>query len=523
MTPYGSDRYVEAGTFFSRHGYTFVIVDVRGRGNSEGRFRAMVQESSDVSDVIDWIAEQPWCNGSLGMWGGSYAGYSQWVAARSGHDALKTIVPVSAAFPGVDIPFWRNIVNLYEFQWQALTYGVSDNSNLANLTDYWKGAFFERYEKHLPFSGVPEIAGYPDMPLDWMDFPHPCAYWDEMTPTDAEFANIDIPVLSVTGHYDADQPGAMEFYRRHMRHGAESATGRHHLIIGPWDHAGTRNPKREIGGVEFGDASMVDMNELQLQWFDWTLRDGRRPGFLKDRIAYYVTGSEKWVYARSLKEIGTGCERRYLDSTDGRARNSGDPGRLVSGAPTERGQPDRFRYDPLDTRQGHWELTADPDYLTNGEISDALFENGAVYQTEPLIETMEIAGCPKLTVWMSLNVPDTDFEVVVAAVLPDGGSIVLSRDLQRARYRKSLRSPEAVSPGAVLAYEFTGFSFIARRLDKGSRIRLTLRCPNSIYLQKNYNSGGIVAHECGDDAQVAEVTVFHDPDHASFLELPVNR
>lgn len=523
MTPYGADRYVKTGDFFARHGYVFVIADVRGRGNSEGTFRALAQEKDDVADVIEWIADQPWCSSELGMWGGSYAGFSQWAAIRCGNEILKTIVPVASAFPGIDVPFWRNIINLYEFQWQALTHGVTDNPNLAGFSDYWKQIFWYRYENNLPFSSLPELAGYSEMPVEWMQ--HPCRddYWDEMVPTDAEFSSVDMPILSITGHYDADQAGALEYFQRHTGLSSRSAQAKHYLLIGPWDHAGTRNPRREVGGLTFGEASQIDLNELQLQWFDWVMKDGVKPQFLRDRITYYVAGSEQWRYASSLAEVGADREKQYLSSNSIKTNAVRRYGQLTQRAPRYSSRIDQYHYDPLDTRQGHWELTLGPNYLSEESRTDPLFGNGVVYESDPFDESLEIAGFPRCIVWMSLNVPDTDFEVILSVIDADNQIVLLSRDMQRARYRKSLREAEFVHPGTIEAYKFTGFTFVGRFLHKGCRLRLTLRSPNSIYIQKNYNNASEVIHEGSADARLAEITIFHGQDYPSYLEVPVNK
>jgi hypothetical protein len=91
----------------------------------------------------------------------------------------------------------------------------------------------------------------------------------------------------------------------------------------------------------------------------------------------------------------------------------------------------------------------------------------------------------------------------------------------RARYRESLREEQLVTPGEINRYQFDGFTFFARRIARGSRLRLLFDSPNSIYMQKNYNGGGVVADESGQDARTAHVTLYHDPEHPSYLELPV--
>ncbi len=153
------------------------------------------------------------------------------------------------------------------------------------------------------------------------------------------------------------------------------------------------------------------------------------------------------------------------------------------------------------------------------------FGGGLVYHSEPFSEATEITGFLKFVAWMAMDVPDTDFLVNVYEIRPDGTSIglTLRGDRMRARYRESLRQEKLVKPGEINRYEFNSFRFFSRRIAKGSRLRLVLRSPNSIYWQKNYNSGGVVAEESGKDARTAHITLYHDAEHPSFLELPVAR
>jgi predicted acyl esterase len=97
----------------------------------------------------------------------------------------------------------------------------------------------------------------------------------------------------------------------------------------------------------------------------------------------------------------------------------------------------------------------------------------------------------------------------------------LTEDIKRARYRQSLRKEHLVTPGSIERYEFASFRFFSRRLEKGSRLRLVFSSPNSIHLEKNYNSGGDVAAESRKDARTAQVTLYQDAEHCSYLEIPV--
>jgi predicted acyl esterase len=111
--------------------------------------------------------------------------------------------------------------------------------------------------------------------------------------------------------------------------------------------------------------------------------------------------------------------------------------------------------------------------------------------------------------------------VDVCEILRDGSSVLLANDVKRARYRESLRAAKPVPPGEVLCYEFTSFNWISRKVAAGSRLRLVFASPNTIQLQKNYNSGGDVSRETAKDARKAHVTLYHDADHPSRLEVPV--
>lgn len=521
LTPYTADTYHERAVYFARHGYVFALVDVRGRGNSEGRFDPFANEGRDGHDVVEWLARQDWCNGKVAMWGGSYAGFDQWATLKEFPPHLATIVPAAAAHPGVDFPFTKNIFYAYDMQWLTYTSGLTANIKLFGESRFWNDKLRELYLGHRPFRQLDAVVGNPSEHFQtWLKHPTPDAHWDAMVPHTEQYARIQIPILTITGHYDDDQPGAMTYYRRHMQHGSDDAKARHYLIAGPWDHAGTRTPQREIAGLTFGPASLLDLNDLHRRWYDWTMKDGKKPDFLKKRVAYYVPGPEKWKYADSLEGIGAVTERLYLDSRDGRANDVFRSGRLTKEKP-QKSEPDRYTYDPLDVRPAELEKEEVKNGLTDQRHALNLFGNGLVYHSEPFAEATEVTGYVKLGVWLSLDVPDTDFTADLYEIRSDGTSVALAGDVMRARYRESLHKERLVRPGEVNLYEFTGFMLFSRELAKGSRLRLVLACPNSIGLEKNYNSGGVVADESAKDARTAHVSLYHDAEHPSYLEIPV--
>jgi putative CocE/NonD family hydrolase len=521
LTPYIADNYHERALYFARHGYVFALVDARGRGNSEGAFEPFAQEPHDGHDLVEWLARQSWCNGKVAMWGGSYAGFDQWATLKEAPPHLVTIVPAAAAHPGVDFPFFKNIFYPYNVQWLTFTSGVTPNAKLFGEQSYWIGKFRDAYLRHLPFHELDTFVGNPSGHFqEWLKHPTPDAHWDAMTPNPEQYARMNVPILTITGHYDDDQPGALHYYRRHMQYGGAEAKAKHYLLMGPWDHAGTRTPKDEAGGLSFGKASLLDLNDLHRQWYDWTMKDGPKPKFLEKRVAYYVPGAEAWKYADSLEAIAAAPRRLYLDSAHGQANDVFHSGTLRLDKPSQSAT-DGYVYDPLDVRPAELEREEiKKNVLDQREVLN-LFGNGLVYHSEAFEEPTEVTGVLRLVTWMALDVADTDFVARVYEIQPDGTSILLTEDRLRARYRESLREEHPVKPGEVNRYEFDTFTYFSRRLEKGSRLRLLLRCPNSIQVQKNYNSGGVVATETKKDARTAHVTLHHDAEHASFLEIPV--
>lgn len=521
LTPYIGDSYTDRAVYFAQHGYVYALVDVRGRGNSGGTFEPFANDARDGHDVVEWLAKQSWCNGKVAMWGGSYAGFDQWATLKEFPPHLSTIVPAAAAHPGVDFPFQYNIFGTYDMQWLTFTSGVTSNASLFGNSSFWSSKAREYYDKHLAFQGFDQVVGNPSPVFQkWVQHPVPDAYYDAMAPSPEQYKRIQVPILTITGHYDGDQPGAFTYYKRHMQYGTAEAKQNHYLIIGPWDHAGTRTPKRDVGGLKFGEGSVLDLNKLHSEWYDWTMKSGAKPGFLKKRVAYYVVGAEEWKYADSLESISNASKTLYL-SSNGEAGTVFHSGALVEGKPAATAAEDTWTYDPLNTKPGDEEPREDPNYLISQRSAQNLFGEGALYHSQEFGEPAEISGFAKLTIWLKMDVPDTDLDADLYEILPDGGSVALAGATMRARYRESLREAKPVPLGKIEKYSFENFTFFSRRIAKGSRLRLVVRSINSSSTEKNYNSGGTVAAETAKDAHTAHISLVHDAEHPSALELPM--
>ena len=526
LTPYVAQRYHDVGIYFSAHGYVFAAVDARGRGNSEGEFTPLLQEVRDGPDVVAWLAQQKYCNGKVTMWGGSYAGYNQWATVKARPAGLATIVPAASPKPGVEFPPNTGGINwIYDMLWITLTSGRTAQDNLFSDGAFWADKATEWATSHQPFATLDTAFGNPSPIFQkWIAHPVGDAYWDQYVPTAQEYAGIDLPILTITGQYDGDQPGALSFYREHLAHASAAARAKHYLLIGPWDHFGTRSPTAEFGGIPFGAASVLDMKKLHKEWYDWTLKSGAQPPLLKDKVTYYVLGegAEEWRYAPNLEAITAQSRALYLASDNGQANDVFASGRLA--AKPGSGKPDRYVYDPLDLDFAAWDGPSD--FVGDKALIDTtglLAARGKVlvYHTPAFDEATELAGFPRLDLWLGIDQPDTDIAAFVYEIKADGGSMLLGFDMLRARYRKSLREPSLVKPGAIERYELKGLPFIARRVAKGSRIRLAIGPANSKYFERNYNDGGIVAQGSGKDARTVTVTLYHDAKRPSALYLPV--
>ena len=529
LTPYISDSYHSRGAYFASHGYAFALVDVRGRGNSDGEFEPFVNDPRDGHDLVEWFAKQPFCDGKVAMWGGSYAGFNQWATAKELPPHLATIVPAAAAHPGLDYPFPQNVGVSYDVQWYTFTSGRTGQQHLFGDQKFWQTKFLDAYKKHVPFKSLDSFIGNPSVNFQRVvKHPTPDAYYDAMVPTSGQFQKITIPVLTITAQYDGDELGALTYYRDHVANTAPDARAKHFLVIGPWDHAGTRTPTDEVAGVKFGPAAVIDLNDLHRQWYDWTMKKGSRPDFLKNRVAYYLLAAGnsgangEWKYADDFETLVANPKRFYLDSKDGDANGVFRSGSLTDKLP-EKGS-DTFIYNPLDTTRGETVEGAEPNEKTaalDQSYPLSIAKDGLVYHTQALPNETSFIGCPAATLWVSIDTPDVDLSAHLYEIQPDGTSIILWSDTRRLRYRESLREAKLVKPGEIVRCDFNPGLFVARRLMKGSRLRMVVSAPNSIQSQKNYCSGGVVAEETAKDARTCNVQVVHDSTHPSTVQLPL--
>jgi putative CocE/NonD family hydrolase len=515
LSPNTPDSFHREALYLARRGFAYAAVEARGRGSSEGRFDFYVNDGRDGHDTVEWLARQPWSNGKVGMWGESYCGRAVWSTLKEHPPHLASAVPISAGHP---IRFWNNLIAPDVIDGMLYLAGTTVQANLALDPEFLPGKYKELYLRHLPLRQLDRLVGSPSERFQAiLDHPTPDAFWESVTPGADDYRRLELPLLTITGTYDfGHEPSALDYYGQHLRHAPPAGRERHYLVIGPWDHGGTFRPRREVAGLVFDAASAIDMPALLAGWFGHTLRGEPLPPLLGKRVACYVAGAEQWRHADTLEALSGAAERLYLAS-DGHASNVFHSGRLMSDSTGAAA--DHWVYDPLDVTPAEDEPAENESWATDQRPALALHGDGVVYHGEPLPADVEVIGEPRLSLALAMDVPDTDLLANLYLIAPSGGSVLLGEAALRARYRHSLEKEELVRPGEIDRYELT-FPFLARRLPRGSRVRLLVRSPNSIYREKNYNSGRPVADESGRDARTAHLTLYHDPAHPSWLELP---
>jgi uncharacterized protein len=521
LTPYPDNTEHPSGSYFARRGYVFAYVDVRGRGDSEGTFQPLAQEAQDGYDVVEWLARQPWSNGKVAMWGGSYPGYDQWATASRAPPHLRTIVPVASIRPAVDFPTSNGIMEADALQWLTFTSGRSLYSGLYSDDEYWRETDARAFTDKAPFNRLDVYAGNTSTVFQtWLQHPDFDSFWQPIYLSSESIAKIDLPVLEISGYRDDDEAASLSFYRDHVRAKSPAALERFYLILGPWDHPGTRAPQPTVWNEAFGAASLLDMLRLQREWYDWILRSGTPPAFLRKHVAYYVQGqgAECWKYADSLDTVPAQAQTLYLTSATG-AKSVFESGRLTR-APAD-GSPDSFVSDPNDLTAAQARRESEGKIvLPAGEAGFELHGNGVVYHTAAFEKESELDGSIALHLWLKVDAPDTDIAYELHLVTPDGKTHWLTSSRLRARYRHGLERGEPIRPGQAEEYVFPTSQWFAQRVPQGSYLRLIIAAVNQPEMQKNWNSMKPVSEQSGADARIAKIRVLHEAGHRSYIVLP---
>jgi len=172
MTPYTADSQHPSADKITQAGFVYVVVDIRGRGGSTGKFTPLKDDGEDGKDVVAWIADQPWCDGRVAMMGGSYGGMVQWQTAATLPAALCAIAPRASVHPGYDFPLFQGIFFAYDAQWLALTSAHAFQGSLFADSSYWATEFADHFRNGRPFSELSKLADENKHILEeWIDHP----------------------------------------------------------------------------------------------------------------------------------------------------------------------------------------------------------------------------------------------------------------------------------------------------------------------------------------------------------------
>ncbi|WP_054948672.1 CocE/NonD family hydrolase [Numidum massiliense] len=523
-TPYGKtsvDIY-ETATYFATHGYAVVYMDVRGRGDSEGRFVPYRNEGQDGYDSVEWVAAQPWCDGEVGTMGGSYLARIQWLTALTQPPHLRTMIAaVTPSDPFVEWP--TGVPTPHHLCWLYMVSGrVMQNVDVVD----WESIY-----AHLPLREMDELTGR-NMPHWREELAHPQLddWWRQIAYQD-KFHLIDLPVLHISGWYDDEQVGTPLNFAGMTSHAATEAARRSQkILMGPWPH--NINQSTKLGDIDFGPTSLIDLKGYQLRWFDYWLK-GEHNGVMDEApVRLFVTGANEWRDEGEWPLQRTTWTPYYLHS-GGRANSRFGDGRLTLERPTaahgegvDRSQggtgaeaaTDTYVYDPRDpvpfiTDMVSSQIGGPDDYAAIERRDDVL-----VYSSEPLAEDTEVIGPVKMELYAASTAKDTDFMVKLLDVWPNGYAQRLTDGMVRARFRDGMDKPSLIEPGTIYKYVVDCWNTCHRFL-RGHRIRIEIASSAFPKYDRNLNTGAPLGQTR--EVTVAEQTVYHDRAHPSAIILPV--
>ena len=543
-TPYnkamGNLALIQTDTFRAvAQGYVVVIEDVRGRYSSDGQFSPFHQEILDGYDAVEWCAAQPWSDGNVGMYGTSYVGAVQWLAAISAPPALKAIAP---AFTASD--YYEG----WTYQGGALQWGFMLNwvvpyissADLVRAQSREARADFDAWSQRLAtaideMSTTARTLPLNDLPVhpeltacyrEWLQHPTWDAFWQEVS-IERQHANVAVPALNIGGWYDIFLDGTIRNFTGVRAQGSTAAarTGSR-LLLGPWTH--TTPPSQTSGAVDFGTFAGQNYNPLSmnidvltLQFFDRWLK-GITPADAADDapVSVFTMGEDRWNDHADWPIPGTQVTEFFLHSGGSANTLHGDGGldRVVPAGE----RPDVFLYDPnnpVPTNGGA--LCCYPPKLPPGTFDQTCIEERSdvlVYASAPLTEAIEVTGEVRLTLWAATSAPDTDFTAKLVDIAPDGERRNLCDGIIRARYRLGTDIARPITPGEPTEYVIELWS-TSNLFRVGHRIGLEVSSSNFPRFDRNLNTGGDLA--TGTEMQPAMQTIFHNAARPSRLLLPI--
>lgn len=506
-TPYNKNNpgYKKLVQAWTSRGYVLGIQDVRGRGDSEGEFEPYVNEGQDGHDFIEWAAAQPWSDGNVATQGASYGGRISWLTALTKPPHLRAmIVTVSPSDPFVEWPTSEN--SPMSISWYRLV-----DRRLMQTTDWvdWMKVY-----EHLPLQTLDEAAGF--ISPRWREgMTHTSLddYWKPLC-YQGRFAELDLPVLHISGWYDDEQIGTPLNYSGMSRQAASEAARRsQRMLMGPWGHA--VNSVQKLGEVDFGAHSLIDLEGHIADFLDGVI--GRKDTIPAPPVRIFVMGSNEWRDEQEWPLARTAFTDYHLRS-GGNANSRFGDGTLSLAPPLPEEPSDAYTYDPARpvpfiTEPESAQIGGPDDYSAIEQRGDVL-----CYTSEPVTEPTEITGPVRLVLFASSTAVDTDFTAKLVDVHPTGFCQRLCDSVVRARYRNTHERAELMEPGTVYEFQIDMWN-TSQVFLPGHRIRLEVSSSAFPKYDRNLNTGEDIG--TGTAMVQAENRVWHDPEHPSRLVLPL--
>ena len=560
-TPYRKDRgAADVAQYFVPRGYVVVVQDVRGRYQSEGRWRPIVDDPNDGFDTAAWIGAQDWSDGGIGTMGTSYGGATQHAIAIGNAPHVKAMIPRNAMSDFGRYGVRHN--GAFELRWfnwvvtmgnaapgtaeapLAAARAASDPAAVAALLDM--GSHVRDYVRSLPLrAGTTPLKFAPDYEawlIEAMSHGDYDAFWKDhgSSVIDHLAEYKDVPEYHTTGWYDSWGTPVANLNFVELRKAKKSLQ---RLIVGPWIHSSEH--LSYAGEAQFTDDAALDLEAFHLRWFDHWLKGVDNGVDREPPVRIYVMGGgdahktpegrlfvgghwrdeREWPPARAmatpyyLHSNGTLSQEKPADSPpttylfDPRnpvptfGGNVSSQGTLMfQGAADQRCRP------------GFWLCTDDKPLSARNDV--------LVFQTPTLDGNIEVTGRLIVKLWAASNGPDTDFTAKLIDVYPPnkdypaGVDLNIADSIVRARYRKGPGKAEFLKPGQPEEFtiEMYPTSMVFQR---GHRIRLDISSSNFPRFDVNPNTG----EPLNDNRRwrIAENSVYFGGSHASQILLPVIR
>ncbi len=501
-------------------GYACVVQDVRGRFSSDGEWYPFKHESLDGYDTVEWLAHQPWSTGMIGMFGGSYVGATQLLAAIAKPPHLAGIFPIITASDYHEN--WTYQGGAFE-QWfnESWSSGLAEDSQRR----YTAGE-----KKILDWVNTLPLADYPVLRpsdpktaapyfQDWLAHPNYDEYWKQWS-IEADYSRIQVPAFHVGGWYDIFLGGTLRNFAGLKAHaGLEYARNNQRLVIEIGGHAGGG---QKIGDVDFGKQAGWDNAGAMLRWYDYIIKNASNGMDKEKPVRVFTMGRNEWRDFDDWPPPGVQAQWMYLHSS-GKANSSAGDGSLSASGPTGAESPDHYVYDPanpVQTRGGP--LCCEQGLLLPGpkEQSDVeTRQDILVFSTGALEQEIDVTGPVTVELFVKSTAVDTDFTAKLVDVWPTGFAQNITDGILRMRYRDSREKPELMKPGEV--YKITVDLWATSNVfQAGHRLRLEIASSNYPRFDRNLNTGDPdIAHATKKVA--ATNTILHDKEHPSAIVLSV--